>query len=296
MMRWRASLALVAVSLGLCGSAQGANILLVSDQAHSTSGENPRTGNPETDFINFLQGLGHNVTLPTGSGGSSQFRNANGGFAAAQAAITANNIDLVIISRVTDSGSYSETNDSPVGVNRTGWNSITTPVLMMAPHLARNTRWRWLNSGDIQETFQTDFNAFPDPNHPFVSGAGTSLLDSATGSVTRVGNASPGNATVIATLPDSGDSDALEDLAILRWDAGEEFYTGAGQIAGGPRVLFPGIRYHENLSASDPIEFDDLSDNGKLILAQTINTLIPEPGALSLLAIAGMAMLRRSRR
>jgi hypothetical protein len=300
MSKWR----VVAVDSAILGmlmisgaSSQAADILLVSDQAHSTTGGNTRTGNPEADFIAFLQSQGHNVILPTGSGGTSQFRNANGGFAAAQAAIAANNIDLVIFSRVTDSGSYSETDSNPTGVNRTGWNGITTPLLMMAPHLARSSRWRWGNSADIQEPFQTDFNAFPDPNHPFVAGRGTSLLDVATGSVTRLGNATAGNATVIATLSDSADSDTLDDLAILQWDAGEEFYAGSGQFAGGPRVLFPGIRYHESLSATDPVEFDDLSDNAKAMLAQTITAMtVPEPGAAFLAVLGGLSLLRRGQR
>ena len=153
-----------------------------------------------------------------------------------------------------------------------------------------------MNTGDIQEPFQTDFNALPEPGHAFVAGRTTSLLDAATGAVTRLGNASAGNATVIATLPDSSDSDTLDDLAILQWDAGEEFYTGSGQFAGGPRVLFPGIRYHESISATDPVEFEDLSDNGKAILAQTITAMtIPEPGTLTLVAVAGGSLLLRRR-
>jgi hypothetical protein len=297
MLRWRefavgASLFALLVPAGT--NSQAADILLISDQAHSTTGGNTRTGNPENDFVAFLQGLGHNVVLPTGSGGTSQFRNANGGFAAAQTAIAANGIDLVIVSRVTDSGSYSETDSVPAGVNRTGWNGITTPVLMMAPHLARSNRWRWVNSADIQEPFQTDFNPFPDPGHPFVAGGTTSLLDVATGSVTRLGNASAGNATVIAMLPDSNDSDTLDDLAILQWDAGEEFFAGSGQFAGGPRVLFPGIRYHESLSAADPVEFEDLSENAKAILAQTITTMtVPEPAGLVILGVLGGLSLVR---
>ena len=137
MLRWRdfavgASLFALLVAVGT--GSQAADILLISDQAHSTTGGNLALATPRTTSSHSCQGLGHTVVLPTGSGGTSQFRNANGGFAAAQGAIAANGIDLVIVSRVTDSGSYSETDNVPTGVNRTGWNGITTPVLMMRAH------------------------------------------------------------------------------------------------------------------------------------------------------------------
>src|SRR5688572_18413765 len=287
MSKWRGfavDSAIVGMVLALGVSAEAASILLVSDQAHTPGNPviNPRTGNPEADLIAFLQSQGHTVITPV----TNEFRT----FSNVQNVLTSQNVDLVLVSRVTSSGDYA--NDA---AEIAAWNGIAKPMLMMAPHLARNNRWRWVNTDVIQEPFQTDFNAFPDPNHPFVAGRTTSLLDAATGSVTRLGNAAAGNATVIATLPDSADSDTVDDLAILQWDAGEEFYATAGQFAGGPRVLFPGIRYHESLSASDPVEFEDLSDNGKAMLAQTITTMtIPEPGTLWLAVVAwGSLLLRR---
>ena len=287
MSKWRGfavDSAVVGMVLGLGASAHAATILLVSDQAHSTTGGNTRTGNPESDLIAFLQSQGHSVITPV----TNEFRT----FSNVQNALNSNNIDLVLVSRVTDSASYA--NDA---AEIAAWNGITKPMLIMAPHLARNSRWRWVNSADIQEPFQTDFNAFPDPNHPFVAGRTTSLLDAATGSVTRLGNATAGNATVIATLPDSADSDTLDDLAILQWDASEEFYATSAQFAGGPRVLFPGIRYHESLLATDPVEFEDLSDNAKAMLAQTITSMtVPEPGCAVLAVMGVLSLLGRGRR
>jgi len=46
--------------------------------------------------------------------------------------------------------------------------------------------------------------------------------------------ADAGNGTVLATRADNG------EVWIAMWDAGVEYYPGAGQIAGGPRVFFTG--------------------------------------------------------
>lgn len=278
-------LAIGALAFVSVPSVEAAEILLISDQAYASG--DTRTGNPEAPFVSYLQSLGHTVILPTGSGSTAQFR-GDGGPAAAQSIIDAQGVDLVIVSRVTDSAQYSEGTTVPAGVRRTGWNGIDVPLMIMGAHLARDNRWRWAGTQTLDETAATDL-VFTDPNHPFVAGRSTDLLDAGTNrTVTRLGVASVGNGSIIATFPDT-------DAAIVEWEAGEEFYAGSGQFAGAKRVLFPGIRYHENIS-TDPIEFEDFSENGKAILGQTINALVvPEPGTLSVLAIGVVTLLRRRR-
>ena len=283
-------LAIGALAFVSTPSSDAAEILLVSDNAFAGAPTEARTGDPEAPFVSFLESLGHTVTRATGSGGTTQFREANGGFAAAQAA----GADLIIVSRVTSSDQY----DAAAQI--TGWNGITTPLLLMGPHLARNNRWKWVNTAaNPDETAVTDLELV-NSSHPFVAGRSTSLLDAGTNRTITRSDVAPvggmvGNGSVIATLGG--------DAAIIEWEPGELFYEGAGQTAAGRRVLFPGLRYHESIDidgdltgAGDPVEFEDFSDNGKAILAQTINNLVvPEPGTLSVLAIGAATLLRRRR-
>ena len=53
--------------------------------------------------------------------------------------------------------------------------------------------------------------------------------------VTYVGTADAGNGTVIAARADNA------EIAIAAWEAGVEFYPGAGQIAGGPRMFMGAV-------------------------------------------------------
>jgi hypothetical protein len=288
---WRIGVWLGAAALlALCGAvatADAGNILLVSDNGWSNTraGLNPGPPNPEDEFVSFLTGMGHNVVISTGVNATAQFRPAPP--TAAQlgpGGLFPGSVDLIIVSRVTSSGDYASN-----AAETTAWNSITTPLLLMGPHLARSSRWLWLNSTVIDEADVTDL-VFDAPAHPFVNGLATDILFPVrpTGqSLTRVGTADAGNGTKIAHTPDG-------DVAIVEWAAGTEFYAGSGQIAGGRRVLFPGLRYHEtaavNTDPANEVSFSHFSDNGKAMLEQTINVMIPEPSSIVLLIVAGVGL------
>lgn len=260
--------------------AQAGSILLVSDNAYAGS----RAGiglDPEADMESFLTGLGHTVIRATGSGASAEFREANGGSAAAAAA----GADLILVSRVTNSSSYDE------GNNGAGWNAISTPLLLLSPYLSRSSRWQWLPGGTgVDQGPITDL-VVVDSSHDFVTGLGTDILSPAT-TFSRNDLTDPGNGTLIATTPDG-------DVALVEWAAGTAFHPG-GQIAGGHRVLMGGLRYHED-DAAVPVVFGAYSPNGLAILGQTIATmLIPEPSSLLLLVIGALGTqsmrTRRGRR
>jgi hypothetical protein len=235
--------------------ANAGTILLVSDNAFSGTG-NTRSGDPELEFQAFLQGLGHTVIRATGSGSSAQFRGAGGPAAAAAAGA-----DLIIISRCTDSGQYNFA---------TAWNEIATPILSFAPHMARGgtgggARWRWFNSEGIDQNNATSL-LFALPDHPIVQGLATDIYNSPGSSLGRVNVSAAGNGTIVARAPDN-------DIAIVVWETGTEFYTGAGQFAGHRRVFFAGLRYHEtnpDVTPNRPFVFGDYSENGKELIARAV--------------------------
>jgi len=53
--------------------------------------------------------------------------------------------DLVIVSRLADSGLYIH------GDETTEWNSLKTPLLLLSAYFARNGRWNWVNSAAVTE-------------------------------------------------------------------------------------------------------------------------------------------------
>ncbi len=154
-----------------------------------------------------------------------------------------NAADLIIFSRLACSDNYSEGNKT------TEWNSLTTPLLQMNAYFACNTLWNWVNSGvdertsliyaevvDILHPIFIDMlvSSYAPPGappgwpevvqiiDPLVGSGHTSLIDS-----TDMGN---GHLIAKAVQLDRG--------WIAEWDAGVEFFDGAGQYAGGKRMLF----------------------------------------------------------
>ena len=126
-----------------------------------------------------------------------------------------NAVGLVIISRCSNSGDYNS-DEEP-----TQWNSITTPMINSSTHLLRSSRWKWVDSTSIL-TIAPEMMELAD-------GTLIDAMDEAEGMSSFI-DAAPGNGTVLAT------GDGLP--WIMEWEAGVEYYDGAGQTAGGPRVFF----------------------------------------------------------
>ena len=265
------ALALV-IGLAFSAAAQAGVILIVSDDAytHTRSG----TG-AEADFASFLTGLGHTVH----TSGPGQYNEGNEGSGGVADFVADNMVDLVIVSRATNSGAYDE------GNNGTNWNGIDVPLLLMGPHLSRSSRWKWLDTGNTTQA-PVETLTITESSDPFVVGLGTAY-STADGTVTYNGTTDGGNGTVIATTTD-------DMMMLVRWDAGTEFYDGSGQTAGAMRVLLGGIPYHETHSDVEQT-FDHYTDNGKAIIAQVVNTMIPEPMTIALLGFGGLALLRKKR-
>jgi regulation of enolase protein 1 (concanavalin A-like superfamily) len=121
----------------------------------------------------------------------------------------------IIVSRNSNSGDYDD------GDEIAQWNAITTPLINCSTHIVRSSRWKFFDSTSILSLTPATM----------VLADGTEV----SGIIESVGpgsfiDAEPGNGTVLAT------GDGL--LWAVEWEAGVEYYDGAGQIAGGPRMYF----------------------------------------------------------
>ena len=214
-----------------------ATIVWVSDN------KTPTDGVPADQlWVDLLEAQGYTVNL--------DFRNQEGRSLNAAEIETLNAADLIIISRDTNSGDYAN-GDTP-----TQWNSIETPIIMQVAHIARSNRWLWINTDSYNDSLPPAMEAM-DITHPVFNGVN---LDN-NNQVPVITEASSfpsitdaGNGTLLAKRADN------DELWIVEWEAGQEFYAGSGQIAGGRRMLFisgtnSGVDGRYNLTADGEIMF-----------------------------------------
>lgn len=166
-----------------------------------------------------------------------------------------NAADLIIVSRLAGSGLYIHS-DEP-----TQWNSVKTPLLLMSAYFARNNRWNWVNSETATNNTPNIFAEAIEPEHPVFRGVSlmqinpsnpddpanvVQVIDPLVGSgiTSFIDTADMGNGRLIATP-------VGKPMGwIAEWDAGVEFYEGAGQFAEGKRMLFCAGTYE--IRYSDP--------------------------------------------
>ena len=182
------------------------NIIWVSDGYD----DNADGASDDLEWVDILEAEGYSVDYQINGLGDGYWRTLDDAKIAAL-----NAADLVIVSRNSDSGSYASNADEIAQ-----WNAITAPLINNSTHIIRNSRWKWLDSTTILSLTPmmvlADGTEIPGINAEVGPG---SFMDSA-----------PGNGVVLAT------GDGLP--WIIKWEAGVEFYDGAGQIAGGPRMFF----------------------------------------------------------
>jgi hypothetical protein len=234
----------------------GPHVMWVSD-AYDDDKDGVRD---DQGWIDLLTSQGFNVEYRMNVMGNGYWRTLD------QAKLDAlNAADLVISSRNFNSGDYT------TGDEETQWNSVTTPLIGMSMHVVRSTHWKWFNTTTIP-------NAVPvmkpvDPASPAFAGV---TLD-ANGQVEAVvagmntsfpGIKDAGNGTVIATRADTG------DVWIAKWEAGTEFYPGAGQIAAGPRVFFAAGAQEVPASGIGRGELN-FTDSGLAVFLNVIDLLLP---------------------
>lgn len=204
------NMGMMLVLLCLVGAASAESVLWVSSNATRDQG-----------FIDLLTGQGYTVD---------RLENA-----AAMDAVKrdlANTYDLVIIGRDLDSGAYASNADE-VAL----WNSITAPILNMNGYLWRSSRWKWMNTSGTADTSVMIMADLPaDPIFNGVELDENNRTTVVTSNTTIAASADAGNGTVVAHRDNAGQP----YVWIARWNADVEYYSGSGQLAGGPRMAFGG--------------------------------------------------------
>ena len=118
------------------------------------------------------------------------------------------------------------------------WNGIKKPLLALIPHETRTDRWLWLNTA-TQADIQVPLQAVK-LDHPIFNGVTLDAKNqvSVLTTISSISAAtSAGNGTLIGTRSDNG------QVWIAEWKAGQVFYSGTTQIAGGHACsLRPGRR------------------------------------------------------
>jgi hypothetical protein len=233
-----------------------ANIIWVSDQYDDNQDGEP----DDLPWVDLLIAQGHNVDYTPGEAmGNGYWRTLDEDKLAAL-----NAADLVIVSRNSDSGNYDD--DDEVAQ----WNSVTTPLILMSTHIVRNSRWKFLDTGSTNNAVPTMQAA--DLTHPLFAGVNVDpnaqLEALEPQNSTFPGIADAANGTVLASRVDTG------EIWIAAWDAGVEYYDGAGQTAGGPRMFFVGGTQEStepNLGRGE----ENLNAEGEKIFLNAVKMLLP---------------------
>lgn len=203
-----------------------------------------------------------------------------------------NSADLVIFSRSTWSDKYSEGNET------TEWNSLEVPILQMNSYFARNFRWNWVNSDWATNDTSYSYAEPVDLAHPVFREVpltvqnptgpddyptiAVQIIDPFVGSgiTTFIDTTDMGNGRLIAKPMEASMG------WIAEWDAGVEFYEGAGQYPGGRRMLLSaGTQEISFLDYDTQEEITtaqgelNLTEEGLQMFSNAIAyLLLPEPG------------------
>jgi len=194
-----------------------------------------------------------------------------------------NAADLIIASCGLSTGNYDD-GDEP-----TQWNSLTTPMINFNSWLVRTSRWKWMNSTTATKDSGSPTLFAVDPNHPIFVGVALDPNDLVQVLDPNVGSQ---QTSFLADILDVGNGTLLASSVgiyttawIAEWAPGVEYYAGAGQFAGGPRMMFMATA-QETGAPSKQGEFN-LNEAGQQILRNMMAYLVAEKEAQTIGEDAG---------
>jgi hypothetical protein len=271
-MRLKSALTLAAIALIGC-PAHAASILWVQNNDGIDAG-----------WKTLLEGDGHTLTAFTGNRGLPTQADKD----------YVNSFDLVVITRT----AFNQSPTSGGTLLRDAgivWNTtISVPLIMMqaylpAGHYSSNWGWTSTNAGSVQpQSVSASPMIVNDASDPIWEGVTVSngnptpsaihTTNSHTiGSSTNTVTLRPG-AVVIASSPDNNKP------LIARLPAG--ITVNGGDLAG-ERLIFNMRTDNDGMN---------LTTLGQQVFLNAVNDMIPEPSSVALLALSGLALLRRKRR
>ncbi len=217
----------------------------------------------------------------TSAGYTVDFRPGNWESLTAAQAAELSAADLVIVSCTTQSSNYA-TDSTEVGL----WNSVTAPMMLCSPYIARSTRWQWVNNADGTLPNNNGDQGSPllqavVPQHPIFYGitldASNQLkaVDPTLGSghASFLATNNPGNGTLLAkTVP----TDLVQDWCwIVEWKKGVTFFNGTTYTTPNLRMFVMGIGAHE-VAGSFPMRGYNLTDEGWKLYLNTVKYMLGE--------------------
>ncbi len=174
-----------------------------------------------------------------------------------------NAADLIIISWTAASDQYAADANEV-----TAWNGIETPILNLTAYLVGSSGWNWVNDASVLR--RAPLMVAVDPNHAAFAGVeldpnGIAVLDPNVGAGTTLflDALHMGNGTLIG----EGDGHAW----IAEWPKNAEYYDGAGQYAGGKRMMFMAGAVQADTTPDGAL---NLTETGLKILSNTVEDLM----------------------
>jgi len=216
-----------------------------------------------------------------------------------------NAADLVIFSRLTNSGSYDD------GTEPTQFNAVTKPMITLSAAICMSNRWRILNNS-TQTNLAAPTMQVLDPSHPIFAGITldsnnqVQVIDAAVGY--RAGGSGNNGATTVLAAISAGNGTLLATVAganayvwIAEWTQNTTpYYEGGPQAPGGNRLtFFAGTQNNASpgtgLSAIGQGLYN-LNAEGEKMFLNAVNYMIPEPATITILSLGGLALVRNRRK